>query len=148
MGDDIGSVSVTDCLLRSFSDLERHTQQCRASLWQKSKQTEPETMSSPINNQAYIPYVYLIIFLNALLFLKHLPLSKRRAKVMRTVRTFFHFQQISKFLLYFLFGFLKSLSYFQTCLVFLSNLNYLKSFIQTLLEHYALKSPISLLLRM
>ena len=48
MGDDIGSGSVTDCLLRSFSDHKRHTQQCRAALQQKSKQTEPELMSSPI----------------------------------------------------------------------------------------------------
>ena len=53
MGDDIGSGSVTDCLLRSFSDLKGHTQQCRAALRQKSKQTKPEPMSSPINYPAY-----------------------------------------------------------------------------------------------
>ena len=41
MGDDICLGSVTDCLLRSFSDLKGHTQQCRAALQQKSKQTEP-----------------------------------------------------------------------------------------------------------
>ena len=53
MGDNIGSGSVTDCLLRSFSDLKGHTQQCRAALWQKSEQTEPELISSPINYPAY-----------------------------------------------------------------------------------------------
>ena len=47
MGDDIGSGSVTDCCLRSFSDHRRHTQQCRAALRRKSKQTQPEPMSSP-----------------------------------------------------------------------------------------------------
>ena len=47
MGDDISLGSVTDCLLRSFSDLKGHTQQCRAVLRQKSKQTEPKSMSSP-----------------------------------------------------------------------------------------------------
>ena len=52
MGDDIGSGSVTDCLLRSFSDLKGHTQQCRAALRQKLKQTEPEPMSTPINYPA------------------------------------------------------------------------------------------------
>ena len=54
MGDDIGSGWVTDCLLRLFSDLKGHTQQCRAALRQKSKQTEPEPepMSSPINYPA------------------------------------------------------------------------------------------------
>ena len=49
MGDDIGSGSVTDCLLRSFSDLKGHTQQCRAALRRKSKQTKPEPKASPIN---------------------------------------------------------------------------------------------------
>ena len=49
MGDDIGSSWATDCLLRSFSDLKGHTQQYRAALQQKSKQTEPKPMSSPIN---------------------------------------------------------------------------------------------------
>ena len=53
MGDDIGSGSVTDCLLRSFFDPKGHTQQCRAAIRQKSKQTEPELMSSPINYPAY-----------------------------------------------------------------------------------------------
>ena len=53
MGDDIGSGSVTDCHLRSFSDHRQHTQQCRAALRRKSKQTEPEPMSSPINYPAY-----------------------------------------------------------------------------------------------
>ena len=42
MSDDIGSGSVTDCLLRSFSNLKGQTQQCRAALWQKSKQKEKE----------------------------------------------------------------------------------------------------------
>ena len=49
MGDDIGSGSVTNSHLRSFSDHRRHTQQCKAASWQKSKQTQPESMSSPIN---------------------------------------------------------------------------------------------------
>ena len=53
MGDGIGSSSVTDCLLRSFSDLKGHTQQCRAALRQKSEQTETEPISSPINYPAY-----------------------------------------------------------------------------------------------
>ena len=54
MGDDIGSGSVTDCLLRSFSDHKLHTQQCRAAPQQKSKQTQPKPklMSSPINYPA------------------------------------------------------------------------------------------------
>ena len=52
MGDNIGSGSVTDCLLRSFSDLKGHTQQCRAALQQKSKRTEAKRMSSPINYPA------------------------------------------------------------------------------------------------
>ena len=47
MSDDIGSGSVIDCLLRSFSDLKGHTKQCRPALRPKSKQTEPEPMSSP-----------------------------------------------------------------------------------------------------
>ena len=49
MGDDIGLGSVTDCGLRSDSNLWRHTQQCRAAPRQKSKQTQPKPMSSPIN---------------------------------------------------------------------------------------------------
>ena len=53
MGDDIGLGSVTDCLLRSFSALNIHTQQCRAALRQKSKQTKPAPMSSTINYPAY-----------------------------------------------------------------------------------------------
>ena len=53
MGDDIGSCSVTDCRLRSDSNLRGHNQQCRAAPWQKSKQTQPEPMSSPINYPAY-----------------------------------------------------------------------------------------------
>ena len=60
MGDDIGSGSVTDCLLRSFSDHKRHTQQCRAALQQKSKQTKPELMSSPINYPAYRKQLKLV----------------------------------------------------------------------------------------
>ena len=55
MGDDIGlgSVTLRDWLLRSFSDLFKgHTQQCRAALVQKSKQIKPEPMSSPINYPA------------------------------------------------------------------------------------------------
>ena len=47
MGDDIGSDSVTDCCIRSDSDLRQHTQQCRAAPPQKSKQTQPKPMSSP-----------------------------------------------------------------------------------------------------
>ena len=54
MGDDIGSGSVTDCLLRSFLPLFRHTQQCRAAGRQKSKQMQPELMSSPINYPAQL----------------------------------------------------------------------------------------------
>ena len=46
MGVDISSGSVTDCLLRLFSNLKGHTQQCRIALLRKSKQTEPEPMSS------------------------------------------------------------------------------------------------------
>ena len=53
MGDDIGSGLVTDYRLRSFSDHRRHTQQCRAAPRQKSKQMQPELMSSPINYSAY-----------------------------------------------------------------------------------------------
>ena len=53
MGDDIGLGSVTDSLLRLFSDLKGHTQQWRAALGRISKQTEPEPMSSPINYPAY-----------------------------------------------------------------------------------------------
>ena len=53
MGDDIGSGSLTDCRLRSFSDHRRHTQQCRTAPWQKSKQMQPKTMSSPINYPDY-----------------------------------------------------------------------------------------------
>ena len=54
MGDDIGLGSVTDCRLRSDSDLRQHTQQCRAAPWQKSKQMQPKPMSSPINYPAYL----------------------------------------------------------------------------------------------
>ena len=60
MGDDIGSGSVTDCLLRSFSNHKLHTQQCRAALQQKSKQTKPELMSSPINYPAYRKQLKLV----------------------------------------------------------------------------------------
>ena len=60
MGDDISLDSVTDCLLRSFSDLKLHTQQCRAAIRQKSKQTEPELMSSPINYPAYRKQLKLV----------------------------------------------------------------------------------------
>ena len=50
MGYDIGSGLVTDCHLRSDSDLRRQTQQqCRAAPQQKLKQMKPERMSSPIN---------------------------------------------------------------------------------------------------
>ena len=52
MVNDNGSGSVTDCLLRSFSDHRRH-QQCRAAPRQKSKQTQPIPTSSPINYPAY-----------------------------------------------------------------------------------------------
>ena len=52
MGDDIGSSSVTDCRLRLDSEVRGHIQQCRAAPWQKSKQTQSEPMSSPINYQA------------------------------------------------------------------------------------------------
>ena len=37
----------------SFSAPNWHTQQCRAALWQKSKQTQPKPMSSPINYPTY-----------------------------------------------------------------------------------------------
>ena len=52
MGDDISSGSMTDCRLRSFFDHRRHTQQCRAALWRKSKQTQPEPIPSPIDYSA------------------------------------------------------------------------------------------------
>ena len=52
MGDDIGSGSVTDCRPRLFSGHRHNTQHCRAALQQKSKQTEPEPMSSPIDHPA------------------------------------------------------------------------------------------------
>ena len=45
MGDDIGSGSVTDCPLRSDSDIRWHTQQCRAAPRQKSKQVQPELIN-------------------------------------------------------------------------------------------------------
>ena len=48
MGDDIGSGWVTDCLLRSFSDLNRQTELHYVG----DQQTEPEPMSSPINYPA------------------------------------------------------------------------------------------------
>ena len=51
MGDDIRSGSVTDCRLRSDSDLRLHTQQCRGAPFQKSKQKQTQPMSSPINTQ-------------------------------------------------------------------------------------------------
>ena len=60
MGDDIGSGSVTDSLLRLFSDLKGHTQQWRAALGRISKQTEPKPMSSPINYPAY-SYTSLVL---------------------------------------------------------------------------------------
>ena len=53
MGDDIGMGSVTDCLLRSFSDLKIQTELHYLVLrWlsQKPKQTEPEPMSLPFNH--------------------------------------------------------------------------------------------------
>ena len=53
MGDDIGLGSVTDCLLRLFSALLRHTQQCRAAPRQKPKQMQPKPMPSPNNYPAY-----------------------------------------------------------------------------------------------
>ena len=53
MGDDIGSSSVIDCRLRLDSKVRRHIQQCRAAPRQKSKQTQPEPMSSPINYPAF-----------------------------------------------------------------------------------------------
>ena len=52
MGDDIGSGSVTGCRLWSLRDHRRHTQLHWAALRRKSKQTEPEPMSSPINYPA------------------------------------------------------------------------------------------------
>ena len=52
MGDDIGSSSVTDCRLRLDSEVRQQMQQCRAAQWQKSKQTQPNPMSSPINYPA------------------------------------------------------------------------------------------------
>ena len=41
MGDNIGSGSVTDCLLRPFSDLKGHTQQCSAELHYGKNQNKP-----------------------------------------------------------------------------------------------------------
>ena len=45
---------MTDYLLISFSDLRGHTQQCRAALQQKLKQTDPKLISSPINYPDYL----------------------------------------------------------------------------------------------
>ena len=67
MGDDIGSSSVTDCLLRSFSDHRWHTQQCRAAPQWKSKQMQPQPMSSPINYSAYsVDSIKRTVLLNVL----------------------------------------------------------------------------------
>ena len=55
MGNDISSGSVTDCHLRSASDLRRYTQQCKAAPRWRSKQTQPEPISSHINYSAYLP---------------------------------------------------------------------------------------------
>ena len=52
MGDDIGLGSVTGCLLWLLGGHRRHTQLHWAALRQKSKQTEPKLMSSPINYPA------------------------------------------------------------------------------------------------
>ena len=49
MGDDIGSGSVTGCRLWSLGDLRQHTMLVE----QKSKQTEPEPMSLPLNHLSY-----------------------------------------------------------------------------------------------
>ena len=95
MGDVIGLGSVTDCRLRSFSNHRRHTQQCRAAPQQKSKQTQPEPMSSPINYPAYSSLNY---FLPANLFFD------RTARVLpcchfeRNVITKLNFQYSSRFL--------------------------------------------------
>ena len=64
MDDDIGSGSVTDCRLRSFSDRRQHTQQCRAAPRQKSKQMQPEPMSSPINYPDQYKVYYTIQKMN------------------------------------------------------------------------------------
>ena len=47
MGDDIGSGSLTDCHIRSDSDLRQHTQQSCTT--EKIKTNAPELMSSTIN---------------------------------------------------------------------------------------------------
>ena len=49
-GDATETGHVTDCLLRSDSDLGQHTQQYRPAPWQKGKQTRPVSVSSPLNN--------------------------------------------------------------------------------------------------
>ena len=52
MGDDIGSGPLTDRRLWSLGNHRQHPQLHWAALWQKSKQTEPKTMSSPKNYPA------------------------------------------------------------------------------------------------
>ena len=52
MTSDIGSSSMTD------SDLRQHTQQCRAAPRQKSKQMQPEPMSSTVNYPAYFTRIH------------------------------------------------------------------------------------------
>ena len=49
-GDATETGCVTDCRLRSDSDLRQHTQQYRPAPRQKGKQTRPVSVSSPLNN--------------------------------------------------------------------------------------------------
>ena len=53
MGDDIGSGSVTDCVLRSFSDFNRQTELHYIGWVNLENNKEPEPMSSLINYPAY-----------------------------------------------------------------------------------------------
>ena len=53
MGDAAETGRMTDCLLISFSDLKGHTQQCGLAPRQKSKQTLPVPVVSPLNYPAY-----------------------------------------------------------------------------------------------
>ena len=51
-GDATETVRITDCLLKSFSGLKVHTEQCRPAPRIKSKQTLPVSVSSPLNYPA------------------------------------------------------------------------------------------------
>ena len=56
MGDDIDLGSVTDFLLRSFSTIFLHTQQCRAALGQKSNKRNPNRCHHALITQLSFSY--------------------------------------------------------------------------------------------